>query len=66
MQPWLGFTAIDISNLPLDTYEFNYDSSLVVKEVIMINPWQILYLGVNLKFVRLSGKVFFFLLRLRT
>jgi hypothetical protein len=52
MQPWLGFTAIDISNLLLDTYEFSYDSSLVVKEVIMINPLQILYLGVNLKFVR--------------
>ncbi|KAK2377572.1 putative protease Do [Trifolium repens] len=38
MQPWLGFTAIDISNLPFDTYEFNYDSSLVVKEVYKGSP----------------------------
>jgi hypothetical protein len=47
MQPWLGFT-VGISD------------SLVVKEVIMINPLKTLDLGVNLKFVRLSGKVFFF------
>jgi hypothetical protein len=58
MQPWLGFTVIDIADLPPDTYntyetmyEFSGDSSVVVKEVIMINPLQILDLGVNLKFV---------------
>ncbi|CAJ2678333.1 unnamed protein product [Trifolium pratense] len=45
MQPWLGFTVIDIADLPPDTYntyetmyEFSGDSSVVVKEVYKGSP----------------------------